>query len=296
MASRALAILFADVSGSTSLYEKLGDRDALAAVESVLDVLRHAVGEAQGRVVKTIGDEIMAAFPTAGAAAQAAAEMQLRVADLPAFGETRLAVRIGFHLGPALEEEGDVFGDTVNTAARMAGLAKAGQIITSAATVGALPAPVRESTRDLDSLAVKGKQDEIRIYEILWQDDAELTLLATRHDAAATGEPTLRLEHAGQSLVMGPQLPMVMLGRDAINHVVIAHKTASRLHGRLERRRDKYFYTDLSTNGTYVAIDGDAELLLRREQIMLRGQGRLAYGHASDDARAEIVLFSIAQP
>lgn len=85
----------------------------------------------------------------------------------------------------------------------------------------------------------------------------------------------------------------MLIDRDASNHIVIRHRSASRLHGRIERRRDKYYYTDLSTNGTYVVVAADTELLLRREQIMLRGQGRLAYGHSAADARAEVVLFDL---
>ena len=114
MTSRVLAILFADVGGSTALYEKLGDRRALKAVESVLDELRAATAALEGRVVKTLGDEIMAVFPTAAAAAQAATGMQERVSGMKAFGGLRLGVRIGFHAGPVLEEGGDFFGDAVH--------------------------------------------------------------------------------------------------------------------------------------------------------------------------------------
>ncbi|MGH8706436.1 MAG: adenylate/guanylate cyclase domain-containing protein [Burkholderiales bacterium] len=290
MAKRVLAILFADVSGSTSLYERLGDRSALGAVGSVLDALRGAAAEFGGRVIKTHGDEIMVVFPSAAAAARAATRMQGRVADLPAFAGTRLGVRIGFHLGSVLEEGGDVFGDAVNTAARMAGLAKSGQIVTTEAAVEALPAQVREATRDLDRLSVKGKREELRVYEVLWQDDADLTVLGARVAVPAEVR-SLCLEHAGRTLVMGPELATILVGRDKASHIVIAHRSASRLHGRFERRRDKYFYTDLSTNGTYVAIAGDAEILLRREEIMLRGRGQLAYGRPSADSRAELVRF-----
>ena len=137
-ATRNLAIMFADVSGSTTLYEKLGDRAALAAVESVLEILKRTVAANHGRVVKTIGDEVMAVFETADAAFQAAVDMQTKTDELPAISGVKLGIRIGFHAGPAIEERNDVFGDAVNTAARMAGLAKSGQIITSGPTVDSL--------------------------------------------------------------------------------------------------------------------------------------------------------------
>ncbi|MDH4095306.1 MAG: adenylate/guanylate cyclase domain-containing protein [Betaproteobacteria bacterium] len=291
MTNRILAILFADVSGSTALYEKLGDRRALKAVESVLDELRAATAALGGRVVKTLGDEIMAVFPTAAAAAQAATGMQERVSGMKVLGGLRLAVRIGFHAGPVLEEGSDFFGDAVNTAARMATVAKSGQIITTEATAQALPAPILERTRDLDRLPVKGKQGALRLFELLWRDDEDLTVLGTQQRMLDTGGRILHLQHADRALVMDADLTTVLIGRDAASDIVIAHRSASRLHGRIERRRDNYFYTDLSTNGTYVTVAGDAEIHLRRDEIMLRGRGRLAYGQPGGDPRAETVLY-----
>ncbi len=135
-AERYLCVLFGDVSGSTRLYEKLGDKEALHAVERCLNRMTRATEQFKGRVVKTIGDEVMAVFDSAEAGMEAACSMQQRVGDLPPVRGIKLAIRVGFHFGPAIEEATDVFGDTVNMAARMAGLAKAGQIITTAETVG----------------------------------------------------------------------------------------------------------------------------------------------------------------
>jgi adenylate cyclase len=291
-ATRNLAILFADVSGSTTLYEKLGDRAALAAVESVLDILKWAVAANRGRVVKTIGDEVMAVFETADAAFQAAVDMQMKTDELAAIGEVKLGIRIGFHAGPVLEERNDVFGDAVNTAARMAGLAKSGQIITSGSTVDALSPLLRDTTRDLDALPVKGKHEEIRVSEVMWQDGGETTMMAPRGSAFASPPVVLRLEYGGKVLRMEPGgKSAFVFGRDPGNDVVIADKMASRVHGRIERRRDRFYYVDLSTNGTYVTNEGDTELVIKRDQIMLRSRGRMSFGHSSNDAEAEIVAF-----
>jgi class 3 adenylate cyclase len=288
--SRPVAILFADVSGSTTLYERLGDRQALKAVEQVLGLLRRAVATYEGRVVKTIGDEVMAVFRDADTALQAASDMQTRVAALPTFGDARLAIRIGFHFGPAIEESGDYFGDAVNTAARMAGLAKSGQIITTAATVASLSPLLREGTREVAALAVKGKQSEVQVCEVLWQSGEDVTMLASKGAQAST-EPVLRLAHGARTLVMDGDLASVQIGRDMAHHIPIIDKMASRLHGRIERRGDKFYYVDLSTNGTYITIEGDVETVLRRDQAMLRGRGTLSFGHSGSDPGAELVQF-----
>jgi class 3 adenylate cyclase len=291
-ASPHCAILFADVSGSTSLYEKLGDQRALAAVESVLTELRKSIAVQRGRVIKTIGDEVMAVLPSADAAMQAACDMQQRVAAIPPIDKLRLAIRAGFHFGPAIEEGGDFFGDAVNTAARMAGLAKSGQIITSGPTVDALSPLLRESTRDLDAMAVKGKQDEIRIFEVIWQDSDDMTTMAVRDAQPSPQESTLSLTYGGKTLTLGAAQPSVSLGRDAANDLVVADKMASRVHCKIEYRRGKFFLADQSTNGTYVAVKGDAEILLKREQLMLRGRGLIALGHTSSAADAEVVAYA----
>jgi class 3 adenylate cyclase len=292
-ATRQLAILFADVSGSTSLYEKLGDQRALAAIESVLTELRKSVSIQLGRVVKTIGDEVMAVLPSADAAMQAACDMQNRVTAIPAGDNARLAIRVGFHFGPAIEEGGDFFGDAVNTAARMAGLAKGGQIITSGSTVDALSPLLRQATRDLDAMTVKGKQEEIRICEVLWQDSEDVTTLAPREASSIdTHEPRLTLTCGTATISLGAAMAAASLGRDAGNDLVVADKMASRVHVKIEYRRGKFFLVDQSTNGTYVTVEGDAEVLLKREQLMLRERGVISLGHSSSAAGSVPVTFA----
>ena len=291
--SKHCSILFADVSGSTSLYEKLGDQSALAAVESVLSELRKSIAFQRGRVVKTIGDEVMAVFDTADSAMQAACDMQNRVAAIPPINNVQLAIRAGFHFGPAIEEEGDFFGDAVNTAARMAGLAKARQIITSGPTVDALSPLLRASTRDLDAMPVKGKHDEIRIFEVIWQDSDDLTAMASREVTASVREPTLTLTYGAQILELGVDRPSASLGREATNDLAVSDKMASRVHSKIEYRRGKFFLTDQSTKGTYVKVEGDAEILLKRESLLLRWRGVITLGSSSSAADAKTVAFAL---
>ena len=291
--SKHFAILFADVSGSTSLYEKLGDRSALAAVESVLSELRKSIAFQSGRVVKTIGDEVMAVFDTADRAMLAACDMQNSVAAIPPINGVRLAIRAGFHFGPALEDEGDFFGDAVNTAARMAGLAKGGQVITSGTTIDALSPLLQASARDLDAMPVKGKQDEIRIFEVIWQDSDDLTALAAREAPVDAHEPTLSLTYGEQVLTLGTARPSASLGREAGNDLAVSDKLASRVHCKIEYRRRKFFLVDQSTNGTYVKFEGDAEIVLKREQLLLRGRGVISLGGSSSAADARVVAFIV---
>jgi hypothetical protein len=285
--------VFADVSGSTQLYEKLGDAAALAAVDCCVDAMKRATVLNKGRVVKTIGDEVMAVFDSATQGMQAASEMQQRIDDLapPAPG-VKLAIRAGLHSGPALLGNDDVFGDTVNTAARMAGLAKAGQIITTADTVAALPELLRESCREIDAIAVKGKAENVHVCEVLWQEGAELTMISTRMAPVAPLDIGLKLQHGATVLHLGPAMPMATLGRDAACNIVVSDLRASRTHAKIERRRDKFVLVDMSSNGTYVTFQGEAEFALKREEVILRGSGQIAFGHGADPA-TDMVHFSV---
>src|SRR2546430_2882237 len=155
--SRQTTVLFAGVSGSTKLYETAGDAVALTAIGRCIERMRKAAESTGGRVVKTIGDEIMALFPSPDAAAGAASEMHATIEQLPEGGGAKLGVRVGFHSGPVIQREDDVFGDTVNMAARLGEQAGEGQIIISHGTAGPVCPAVWVVTRAPLSMPVEGE-------------------------------------------------------------------------------------------------------------------------------------------
>ena len=155
-AQRQAAILFADIAGSTKLYETLGDAEALATIAHALDVIRQVCEEHGGRIVKTIGDEAMAIFPNAANAAYAAINIQTQVSAMKTSRGTPLAIHAGFHYGPVIDDSKDVFGDSVNLAARLTSLAKSGQTLLSADTLNILSPSLRSRTRAQDTHTVRG--------------------------------------------------------------------------------------------------------------------------------------------
>jgi class 3 adenylate cyclase len=285
-----LAVLFADVVGSTRLYDTFGDEQAKQMIDEALGALRGVVQQYGGRVIKTIGDEIMCVLPSADNGCLAATDMHHKIMALPMVSKVKRSVRIGFHFGPVIEENNDVFGDTVNVAARMAGLAKGMQIITTGATVACLSPMLQLSTRSIAALSVKGKGDDVEVSEVIWQGGEELTM-STASIAFTTKPVTLHLAHAGQTWEL--DYDGIVLGRDAQCNVVISDRNASRQHARIERRRDKFFVVDQSTNGTFVAFANEPEVVLRREELMLRGSGRIGFGHSADLSDTETVSFSV---
>ncbi len=291
--SQEKSVLFADVCDSTQLYVALGDVRAFATIHRCLDILRQLTNSHSGQVVKTIGDEIMAVFPDTISAVQAACEMQLVINAQTPINEKCVAIRIGLHSGQVLENsgDGDVFGDTVNIAARMAEIAKAGQIITTGTTVAKLPPIMRTSTRTFNALSIKGKADDIEVREIIWQESDEMTMMVGNTFIPEATEPSLQLIHQGDRFIVNGKHPPITIGRDEQAGIVIQDRSASRMHARIEHRRGKFVFVDISTNGSYILIKGEAEIQLRREEFVLRGSGSISLGHSYKKGSGEIIEF-----
>ena len=168
------AILFADLGGSTGLYETLGDQEAQGIIVGCLALASQVVGQHRGRVVKTIGDEVMAALPSAEDAACAALGIIASVREAHDIHGGRLGAHVGFHVGPVIEVKGDVFGDTVNVAARMVSLAVDGEILTTRAGSEALPPSLRQRARRIDRRAVRGKREDLEVFQII-DEGADVT-------------------------------------------------------------------------------------------------------------------------
>ncbi|MEJ2760280.1 MAG: adenylate/guanylate cyclase domain-containing protein [Gammaproteobacteria bacterium] len=293
--TKNLAILFADVSGSTRLFETLGDAMARVRVADCLETLTEVTKEHNGTVIKTIGDEIMCTFPTANDAAKAACEMHEALEEdiTEGGGEgTTLSIRVGMHYGPAILESGDVFGDAVNVAARMTAQAKGGQIISTQSTIDKLEPLLRASTRFVDRAPIKGKKEEIEIYEIIWQEE-DVTRMATGLlHGESKPEVCLRISYNNKEVVLNRQKTGLIMGRSQSCDLSVNEKLASRQHVRIEMRRDKFFIIDQSTNGTHVLIDGTEEAFLRREEMPLHGTGRISLGKSFEEQPTEVVSFA----
>jgi len=296
--------LFADISGSKQLYEKLDDTEAMQAFERCINRLERAITSFDGRVVKHSRDQIMAVFDTAENALRAACEMQLRIEKLPAVSGVKLAIGIGFHFGPAQGENDDVSGDTVKAASRLVKLANAGQIITSDATVAALPPQLRQSALSLDSVVIKVNDVIIPAFAVFWQKFNESSLRTAAAVPAPASRPApapayvppparLRLLHNGREITLGPDRFFVTLGRDAKCDLLITDPHASRHHCRIELRRDLFVLVDKSTNGTYVKPDGGSGFLLKGGEYAVKGRGRLSFGPLQEKDISDIVAYEV---
>lgn len=291
------SVLFADICGSTRLFEEYGDLRARQIETRVLDAFAASTAARDGAVIKTIGDEIMSRFPDAEQAVRAACEMHRAVKEDPMLAELNIACKIGLHYGSVLLENNDVFGDAVNVAARMVSLAKADQIITTRETVGYLPSDLGQITRSLGLSWVRGKQDEMEIFEIIWQDSNCLTQMSSGGQEALRSlfYSRLILEHRGRRVELAPSAQAFTMGRGERSNLVVDRDLVSRSHADIQFRQGKFVLADHSTNGTYLLLDNGARFFVRREEFALHDRGVISLGQVVLDNNPDLIRYQCVQ-
>lgn len=294
--STDMTVLFADISGSTQLYETIGDRRAYELTTACLECLTHIVEDNQGRVIQTVGDEIMCTFADPCQAAKAAIHMQEKVYADRIAQKMPLSIRIGFHYGPIIELPDDIFGDTVNTAARICAQAKSNQILTSQTTLDVITECVTINTRWVDRVSLKGKREPVKLYELIWGNEEDWTLVQAENLNIETLNqfvPYIDLSFAEQNLQFMVNQTPIRLGRSDDNHLVIVNHKVSRQHARIEYQQGKFILTDQSTNGTFVIIGNNPSKCLHRDEIILEGKGIISLGSLSKSLAGQAIHYTV---
>jgi class 3 adenylate cyclase len=290
------AILFADISGSTALYDKLGNEVALQLVTRTLDILVREVATRQGTVIKTIGDEIMCDFPDAVTAIDAACAMQAAIKKEHPGGEQAIHVRIGVHYGEVILEGGDAYGDTVNVAARVTAITRARQIMATRKVVDMLPDRLRQNARQVKRAEFRGKEETFDVFQIIWE--AEDTV-STRIGMSAFRKPTesrheLMLRYRQRVVTLNEKVKTVMLGRGEDCDLVIQNGLASRQHAHIENSFGKFLLTDHSVNGTYIRFSDEQVIELNHyQQIVLHGSGAISLGQPFSENPTEVIEYLV---
>jgi adenylate cyclase len=280
-------ILLADVANSARLHEKLGAGEAQWAIDRCLKRMERSVEAWGGRLVKVVGNELMAVFVTADAAFQSAIDMQQRVGDLPPVSGLKLEIRVGFTLAPFVDEGDELLGEVVDRAACLVGMAEPGQLLTSNDLFSALSHNLQQSTRDLGLATSGGKFPGMRAIEVF----ALPTHSVVKPAASLAGGDFVKgqrllLRYDNKVVILDDNRLSVRLGRDVENDIVAKSHRVSRNHAQIEKRGDSFVLTDKSTNGSYLTQDGKPELPLRRVECVIHGKGMisLAAPAASPDA------------
>lgn len=289
-----LAVLFADVSGSTVLYERVGDEIARADIKICLDLLTEVAESREGRVLKTIGDEVMCVFSNPLNAAEAAREMQSQLRDAGeqgSFQSGRVKVKIGWHYGPVEWRTGDVIGETPITAQQIIGMAKADEILSSENTLAVLPREQREAANYLDTVAAEAWNGPLKVYSFSWEEEEDTTVITTSAPAELNKHATLVLKARDQEVHMDDIHWQIRIGRDPTNELCVNGRYTSRHHADIMYRHGHFALFDISTNGT-VVVDKNKDIKrLHREELVLSGNGMICFGGTPETDPEAVVYY-----
>lgn len=290
---KPLAILFVDIADSTQLYEQIGNVRASALTRKMLFHLRLAIEVNGGTVIKTLGDGLLAAFPTADDAAWASMSM---IDSAPVFG---LRLRVGIHYGPVVERAEDLYGDACNVAARVEHIAKPGEILATDAFVQQLTARMQARSKPLTNVSVRGKSAPIRIHELRPATPGEDTTIDSTTLGISLPKPggegmlVLRITYRGQTFTANRLYPRLTIGREESNDVRILSRQTSRQHAVIDFSRESFILTDHSTNGSFVRNGNAHAVALRRDSTKLGGSGLIGFGaEPSDDGQDHVASFT----
>jgi adenylate cyclase len=284
--------------GSTGIFERLGDETAGRFVTQLTTALAKIFEQHNGRVVKLLGDGLFVVFPEEGQALTACITIQERLQEKPVRpgGVGRpVQMQMGIDAGEVVEIEGDCYGDAVNSAARLADLAGADQILTSQRVRDALPPEQQEMLRSLGPMYLRGKAEVTEVFRVEWQQDREAE--ATVMGASMFGQPPeahLEIAIAGQVRRVQPRGEAVTIGRSASADLNVNDSRVSRAHATLEWRGGHFVLADASSFGTWVYFGNHPEpVVLRRTECYLVGQGQIALGCDRNADAAPIASFTI---
>ena len=287
-----MAVLFADICGSTRLYHKLGDAAARTVVAECVALMLDEVNRYEGRLIKTIGDEIMCVFPDTDRGVRAASAMQHRVSQARPGGYP-ISIHVGLHYGPVVLDAGDVYGNTVNAAAYLTAVSAAEQILLTEAAAAALSPELRVCTRPIFAAPLKGTDRESTVYQVLWKtDNSQMTDVSFgTHKVIPGDQGALNLDYHDGELRMDQHCQSITMGREESCDIVVADRLTSRIHATIELQRTHFYLVDQSTNGTYVKFEDGEEVVVLRRQLLLDRTGRISLGRSIAATYDNVIKF-----
>jgi adenylate cyclase len=218
-----LSVLFSDISGSSKLYELLGDQVAQKIIGKILDRLSDLTVQYSGKVIKTVGDAVVCTFNSADNAIGAAKAMQLTMtfgisddANLP-----QINIHIGIHHGSVVINNDDIFGDAVNITARVADYANPRQIVATRAATDNLSEEASCFKKYLTRITAKNISGEIELFEINFEEQQSTLVLDTRKISEDLFCSSLYLTRGGQVIVLDVQKQVVSVGREEFNDIAV---------------------------------------------------------------------------
>ena len=280
-------VLISDITGSTQLYEVENNAAALDQISAVLNRMRQIIEQSGGHCVKSQGDDVLSYFDQADQAFQAA--MALIHEDW----QGALSVHVGMYFGDILSKDGDIYGRPVNTAARLASLAKSGEILLGDECFDLLEPESKRQLALIGELQLKGKKEATRVYSCSVVDMSVQTVIFSKSENDRTSRiDSVRFTYQEQFWQIG-EGETLAIGRAGENDIVLDHAWVSRKHGFVSVRRGQLEYTDHSSTGSVLQTAEGKEITNHRRATLLNGSGLIFIGSGVRADTSSAVFFNI---
>lgn len=298
-------VLFVDLQGSTSVYEALGNAQATKIVTNITQRLSQQAWSGGGRVIKTLGDGVLALFIDSQRAINTAVQMQRmhakRLSSVQP--ELRMPIRIGLASGKVEMVSRDCYGDAVNIASRLCDLCGPDQIWVNTSAMQGVTEGKGVCFRQLGPIQIRGRVEPCSVYQVTWREEdntAFMTMQATdallhvQKDADFLGR-NIELKFQDENRFFHAFDLPAYIGRSNVVEFTVNDLRVSRSHARLEWHHGSIQLVDVSSFGSWLRFAGDinSEMLLRRDKTILHGKGEIALGASFSDPTAPIVQFSV---
>lgn len=293
-------ILFADIVGSSQLYQNRGDTEAQKLIANCFEEFSQIIDDFGGNVVKTIGDEIMAEFDDPSPCAESAIAMQMHLKQMSEEEPevwSGIHLKVGIHYGPVIVKDDDVFGNTVNVAARIVSEAKARQILVSADVIDCFVPGISPESRLVTVTNLKGIKSPIELHELIMPDESsESTAFVGEYDMPSFGTHTeLKVTCCGcTKTFLAVDQDTIRIGRDQTNDLVINGEAVSRFHAVIQHKKGKFFFSDQSTNGSFITENNDPAIRVHRDETLLSGSGEINLGVPQRSNFDEVIVYKIS--
>jgi len=282
-----LAVLFADVSGSTRLYEQYGDTIARADLAACIQLLADIANGFDGETIKTIGDEIMCAFEDPVKAALTATEMQaglLKASDDDQFKMGILHIKIGWHYGAVNWRGEELIGEAPVAAQQVISRAKADEILTTRQSIDALPPAMFPGWHCIDRIEAEAWDGELEVCKIPWEQTGEETQISSIPMAQMMPpKAEMTLDYKGTVFRVNAQQTRCRIGRGRDADLRVQGNFTSRQHAEITYRNGRFNLRDESVNGIVIVEDNGNLKRLRREEDVLSGSGLIGFGAPPDE-------------
>ena len=299
-----VTVVFADLTGSTRIFESFGNAKATQVITRLTDWLGKVCVARVGKVAKNLGDGVLMVFAHSTAAVDAVSEMQrLHTERLKTWPDNlKMHLQIGMAQGEVIEQAGDFFGDAVNLASRLSYLLGANQIFASDTVINQLPADTLVRFRSLGAMDIRGRVENCMVHRVEWQSEVLSDFFTVPAGLGAAAAAMSRQQIGTMVLAwldveatfISTDLP-IHLGRLAEAQFVVNDPRVSRLHAKITWRAGKFYLEDVSSYGTWVKFSGSADVVaLRRQECVLMVSGEIALGAPFEDFSVPTVSFKFA--